>query len=393
MVIEVVLEGERVPIDGAVFKTLLDNSVAGTYADYDKAVATGAIQFSTLLWLARKGEIPYPLFFAPLPLVEAQVALKTKKLLAGISKDTFQIGTRDEVRLRDVDLIVRDLMRKQKLVVKSDRSLTKNKIIGMLGKSGTAPEEDAARVMSALGVAHTDLQACRDNDTALALLIEHLEENQILVSQSVHNRMPQRLTGAVSFSGMTIRDAKVPYIFLAGGNHGDKQEPTGRTIFTLALMTVLIARKVFRTVTWNSQSISTEVKYEYDVAGAMLMPLTCMEEFDLSTLDGVKTGANECKVTPSAITVRAARLGLITAEAARDYLRELREEFDKAPKRRTGGNIHPWNAVRKYAGRELSRRMLRVMENGGISPKEFCRTICNNQINPNQLGELRQVIM
>ena len=197
----------------------------------------------------------------------------------------------------------------------------------------------------------------------------------------------------VCFSGMTIRDSKVPYVFLAGGDHGDKQEPVGRTVFTLALMTVLIARRVFKPVTWDNQSISTDLGYEYDVAGAMLMPSARMKGLDLSTLDGIRAAAEEFKVTPSAAAVRAMRLGLVTGETAQHYLGGLREEFDRAPKRNGGGNIHPWNAVRKYAGRELSRRMLMVMDSGGIPPKEFCRTVCINKIKPNQLGDLRRVVM
>lgn len=37
MTIDVLLSGEAVPIDEAVFKLLLDNSVAGTYVDYELA--------------------------------------------------------------------------------------------------------------------------------------------------------------------------------------------------------------------------------------------------------------------------------------------------------------------------------------------------------------------
>lgn len=393
MTIDVLLDGGAVQIDEAVFRTLLDNSVAGTYVDYEKTLASGSIHFTSLVRLARKGEIPYPLFFAPLPLVQAQVSAKTAKLLAGVSKETFQIGTREKVELRDVELIVKDLIRKQELLKRHDDSLTKNKIVGLLHKPGAAPEADADRLMSAIGLAHENMRACKKKADALALMIARLEASQILVAQSVQNYMPQRLVGTVCFSGMTIRDSKVPYVFLAGGDHGDKQEPVGRTVFTLALMTVLIARRVFKPVTWDNQSISTDLGYEYDVAGAMLMPSARMKGLDLSTLDGIRAAAEEFKVTPSAAAVRAMRLGLVTGETAQHYLGGLREEFDRAPKRNGGGNIHPWNAVRKYAGRELSRRMLMVMDSGGIPPKEFCRTVCINKIKPNQLGDLRRVVM
>lgn len=392
MTIDVLLDGDVVQIDEAVFRTLLDNSVAGTYVGYENALASGSIHFSSLVWLARKGDIPYPLFFAPLQLVQAQVSVKTRKLLAGISKDTFQIGTREAVQLRDVELIVKDLMRKQRLLTTSDRSLTKNKIVGMLRRPGTSPEADASRLMSAIGLTHEDMRSCRKKADALALMIGRLEASQILVAQSVQNYMPQRLVGTVSFSGMTIRDTKVPYVFLAGGDHGDKQEPVGRTIFTLALMTVLIARRVFKPVTWDIQSISTDLGYEYDVAGALLMPSARMRQLDLSTLDSMKAAADDFKVTPSAATVRAMRLGLITGETTSHYLGELGEEFDKVSKGKGGNNIHPWNAVRKYAGRELTRRMLEVMDSDGITPKEFCRAVCLNKLGPDQLGDLRRAV-
>lgn len=393
MAIDVLLDGDALQIDEEVFKTLLDNSVAGTYVDYEKTLASGSIKFAKLLWLARKGEIPYPLFFAPLSLVKAQVDAKTQKLLAGVSKDTFQIGTREKVELRDVELLIKDLIRKQEMLKKYDGSLEKNKIVGLLRKPSASPQADADRLMSAIGLTHGELRRCKKKEDALALIIARLEANQILVAQSVQRYMPQRLVGPVTFSGMTIRDSKVPYVFLAGGDHGDKQEPFGRRVFTLALMTVLIARKVFKAVTWNSQSVSTDLGYEYDVAGAMLMPSTLMRELDLSTLGGVKTAAEEFKVTPSAVTVRAMKLGLVSGENTQRFLCELREEFDSIPKRKGGNNIYPWNAVRKYAGRELSRRMFLVMESGAIPPKEYCRVVCFNKLKPNQLAELKQVVM
>jgi len=235
--IDVRLDGTAVPIDKAVFTTLLDNSVAGTYAGYRNALDRGSITYTELVDLARKGDIPYPLFFAPLALVVAQVDAKTRKLLAGVSKDTFQVGSREKVALRDVELIVRDLIRKQEALKKHDDTLAKNQVVGILRKPGASADEDAARLMSALGLTWEAFRACKSKERALEMFIERLEANQVLVSRSVQNYMPQRLD-RVNFSGMAIRDTKTPIIFLAGGDHGDNQEPVGRTVFTLALMRV-----------------------------------------------------------------------------------------------------------------------------------------------------------
>ena len=391
MTIDVQVGGVQIPIRRAVFTTLLDNSVAGTYVDYGKALASGAIKFPVLLRLARIGEIPYPLFFADLPFVDAQVAAKTEKLLAGVSKETFSIGSRAPVELRDVELILKDLIRKQELLKRHDGTLAKNRIIGLLRRAGPSVEDDASRLMSAIGLTHDAMRACRTKELALDLMIERLESKQVLVSRSVQHYMPQRLTH-VDFSGMTIRDAKVPYIFLAGGDHGDYQEPVGRTIFTLALMAVLVARRIFSPVTWNAESTATDLGREYDIAGAMLMPASSLRHLSLSSLDDVVSAASEFKVTPSAAVVRALRLGLINSETARSHLAELRQEFLNRPERSGMSPIRAENAVRKYAGRELSRRMIEALDSGAITSSEFYRTVCLNKLRDSQLDDLRRAV-
>lgn len=161
-----------VPIDDAVFTTLLDNSVAGTYKAYERALQRGSIKYSDLVDLARKGDIPYTLFFAPIALVREQVEKKTAKLLAGVSRDTFSIGSGAKVELRDVELIVKDLIRKQQLVRKHDSTLRSNNIIGLLRDDRATVEADAAVLMSALGLTHARLHACRTKEAALDLMIE-----------------------------------------------------------------------------------------------------------------------------------------------------------------------------------------------------------------------------
>ena len=389
MSIDVLLGDTRVPVEEAVFEALLDNSVAGTYVAYKRALERKSIPFADLVDLARKGEIPYSLFFAPLLFVEAQVATNARKLRAGVSKDTFSVGSRESVELRDIELIVKDLGRKQALLKNHDKLLAVNKIVGMLRVPGTSEEEDAVKLNAAIGLSLDAMRRCRTKEKVLDLLIERLEDNQILISRSVQNYMPQRLKTNARFSGITIRDKKVPYIFLAGGDHGDHQEPVGRTIFTLALMAVLVARGVFKPVTWDGESTGTDFGREYDIAGAMLMPAARVKVMDLAELDDIKAASDEFKVTPSALTVRAMRLGKITSEVARSHLDALRVEFDARPKVAVRRAIRPENAVRKYNGRELSSRMLAVLDAGKISESEFCRAVCLNKLKPSQINDLR----
>lgn len=387
--IDVLLDGVEVPIDEAVFKTLLDNSVAGTYAAYAKTLRSRRIKFSELVYLSEKGDIPYSLFFAPIALVQEQVRKKTEKLLAGLNRDTFSIGSRASVDLRDIELIVKDLIRKQQLVRTHDHSLKRNSVVGVLRDVGPSIDADAAKLMSKIGLSHEAIRACKTKQKALDLLIDRLEANQVLVSRSVPHYMPQKLDH-VKFSGLTIRDNKVPFIFLAGGDHKDDQEPVGRTIFTLALMAVLVARRIFAPMTWDGGNAQTDPGREYDIAGAMLMPSDQLRAIGSFSLAGMKAASDEFKVTPSAVTVRAMRLGMISGETATNYLGELREEFQSRPKGGPRNKILPENGVRKYNGRELTRRMLQALDNNSISPGEFCRSICLNRIKTFQIEDLRR---
>lgn len=390
MSIALLVGGKPVPLDDAVFTTLLDNSVAGTYKGYEAALETGTITLAKLQFLAAKGDIPLPLFFAPLGTVEAQVSAKTEKLLAGVNRPTFSIGSRARVELRDVELVVKDLIRKQQLLRSVDDSLERNSIVGLLSRLGPSPEADAAKLASAIDLDHDEIRKCRKKETALELIIDRLEGNQILVSRSVNNYMPQRLTH-VRFSGLTVRDNKVPYIFLAGGDHGDQQEPVGRTIFTLALLTVLVARKIFAPMTWDGGTSETDLGVEYDIAGALLMPADRFKAGGVASLAEIKNRSDEFKVTPSAVTVRAMRLGIIAEEEGFAYLAELREEFAGA-----GGGarnqILPENAVKKYGGKEFARRMLIALDGSRIKPREFCRAVCLNHLKPHQINDLRRVV-
>lgn len=387
--VRVIIAGEPVPIDRSVFVDLLENSVVNGRAPYLHALEKSKIQYADLLDLARKAEVPHPLFFAPPAVVQAQLRTKSEKLLQGVAPETFTVNTRTTVKLRDVELIVKDLLRKQELARKHDHTLVKNKIVGLLRKPRPTVREDADALIYALGLDRDVIRRARNKGIALDLIIERLEANQVLVSRSVRGFMPQLIE--VRFSGMTVRDSKVPYIFLAGGDHGDFQEPTGRQIFTLVLMAVLVARGIFAPVSYDASSTAPDAGREYDIVGEILMPATELQGITLEDLDDVKAAADRFKVTPSAVAVRAMRLGRLTALTAIGYLHELEKEFltRQKPKPR---QPKPVNAIKKYSGRELTTRMLRAVDERRLTAREFCRVVCLNRIGTGEIGELKAAL-
>lgn len=390
MYIDVHIGGETVQISYEVFQLLTENSVIADYSAIRKALEKSKINFKVLEKLADKAWIPLPLFFSPLPFVESQISLKKRKLIQHIRKDTLNIGSRQTIELSQIELIIRDLIQKQHYVRKYADDLSENKIRGLIKKPSKRLEDDAAKLLDALHLTHEEIRNSSNKSKALELILNRLGEQQILVSQSVQNYMPQQLRN-IHFSGMTIDDTKVPYIFLAGGKENNSEEPVGRRIFTLILMTVLIARKEFRPVVWDASSLGADFGYVYNLTGTILMPKSEMKIDPDTDLDGIKRLADQFKVTPSAVTVRALHLKKLTREQASRYLDELQQEFMSRPATRPR-IPQPEKAVLKYAGFETIRRLLPALDSKRLSLKDFLRVGCLNKLDRRQVGDLRGII-
>lgn len=97
-------------------------------------------------------------------------------------------------------------------------------------------------------------------------------------------------------------------------------------------------------------------------------------------------------MTPSAVVMRGRRLGLLDRDDADTYFQELQAAYQKA-------DDHPWNqmlqvnALKKYNGLECSRRMLNILDAGGISHGDFCRVMFSNTMRTKaQLNDFRAAI-
>ncbi len=382
------LNRDRVAIDRGVFELLFADSVVAHYAGVDEALRDGIITFSTLVELARKAEIPYSLFFAPRPVVESQLERSMSELLRGISKDTFSLNSRSKVTLNDVQNIVKDLIRKQEELKSRDTSLAKNGIVGMLRGKKMPIVEQAALLRVAVGFNLDEFHGFRTKERALEYLISCLESQQILVAQAQRTAMPQQIAKDVKFNGLCVKDVKVPYAFIASGDEGPKAQPAGRRILTLALLLSLIARGRFAVVAFNHHSGTPLHAPEWELAEEFLMPQAAvLPEWGMS-LETVADAADRFKVTPSAFAMRLQRLGHIDYETSVLYLKGLDELYQSIPPSQAR-TPHIHNAVRKYAGAELVRRMFLLLDSGGISSSDFRRIVTLNKLKPAQFTDLR----
>ncbi|MDO8308223.1 MAG: hypothetical protein Q7V58_07680 [Actinomycetota bacterium] len=377
MSINVTLDRVATPIERGVFEALFEQSVVSGYAAVRNSLKTGSISFTELVKMARKAEIPYPLFFAPRDVVDEQLRLKRKRLLTGFSsRREFAMNSRSRVELSQVELLVKNLQFKQDYI-KKDKTLGKNAIVNLLKKPGASVEQDAAKLMAALKLLPAELRGTKNKGDALDVLVDKLEAQNVLVAQSAKDYMPQQMPKGAIFSGMTLRDGKVPFIFIASGDDGEKFEPTGRRVFTLTLLAVLVARGRFATVTYNGHTTDETSMREYELTAEILMPAADFQRANIRDLEAIRAASDVYKVTPSAVVMRAQRLKLLTRDEAETHLIALKDAYDKADKTPRRSML-PMNALKRYNGRECSRRMLALFDSNGISTSDFCRVMFSN---------------
>jgi hypothetical protein len=385
------LHGHSIKVDDEVFSALFENSVVAGRSAVAGALAGKPLPWGDFLDLARKADIPYPLFFAPLANVQAQLKLKNDKLMAGFTKASFSMHSRHQVELRDIELIVKDLLRKQELLRRHDQSLTKNKVVGVLTKSTGTVAADAEKLLSVLELSRQSIREAKTKDAALEVIIRRLEANQIFVSKSAKNWMPQQIPSTAKFSGMTIKDKKVPFVFLASGDEGEQLEAAGRKVFTLTLMAVLISTGTFAPVNYDGHTKHEESPREYELTAEILMPAADFRAERILDLQSIRDLADKYRVTPSAVAMRGWRLKLIDDDSFSGFMDALRVEYARRvdPPRRSALAI---TGLRNYNGVECSRRMLAMLDSGAISRADFRRVVFLNKISASQLREFREAV-
>jgi hypothetical protein len=317
--------------------------------------------------------------------------LKNEKLMAGFTKTTFSMHSRHQVELRDIELIVKDLLRKQELLRRNDQSLTRNKVVGLLSKSSGTAAADAEKLLSVLGLSRQAIREAKTKEAALEVIIRRLEANQVFVSKSAKNWMPQQIPSSAKFSGMTIRDKKVPFVFLASGDEGEQLEAAGRKVFTLTLLAVLISTGTFAPVNYDGHTKEAESPREYELTAEILMPAAEFRMQRISSLQSIRDLAEKYRVTPSAVAMRGWRLKLIDDDSFSAYMDTLRGEYARRvdPPRRSALAI---TGLRNYNGVECSRRMLAMLDAGTLSRADFRRVVFLNKISTSQLREFREAV-
>ncbi len=364
---------EKVKIDKEVFLSLFDLVPIKKYVAYKNALASNEITLADLKNLAQKADIPYPLFFAPKNTIDLQIKDKDKNLFEKLpGKDELRLGARGSIKVGDIEIIAKDLGRKQELFKK--RVLPNeddNEFIGCIAKKAKESVSTEILAKEIREFLEIDLNHMRriSKDDVLSYLSGKAENKNIFVSFSSHNYMPQKIDKDSGLSGICIKDKKFPYIFI-NTRDGDKKpkilETSGRQIFTVVSMLVCIAMNKFFISIKTGRLKDASLRQVFLITSEILIPKQDLVGIQIGTLEELKEEAKSFRVTPSMLLSRLRELQLIKKPLADMFRQQLSKEL-AAMKPKSLRQPLPINGYKKYNGERFSREIIRAYDARKIS--------------------------
>ena len=365
---------DLVEIDRDAFESLLDISPMKEYKAYTDAEASGEITLKDLKRLALKAGIPYPLFFASRKICQIQLGHKNKNIFEKFPfKDKISMGTRGKVKVKDIELIIADIGRKQETLKR--RVLTTaatNTFIGSLAvkiKKGTPVAAIADGIRKQFKIDLSFLRTLNKKEKVLDYIRDCIEREGIFVSFSSHNYMPQNLDSNLLVSGICIKDQKFPFIFI-NTRDGDENpriiESEGRQIFTLLSMLVCVGMNKFILTTSSHQSSKQIAKLALEIASEIIIPELQLPEDPPATLDELRRIADYFCVTPSMLLYQLERYKKLEKETIDNFRGRLAIDLLKnQPKHRRAPR--PVTGYSKYNGKRFSREIVKALLAGKMS--------------------------
>jgi Zn-dependent peptidase ImmA (M78 family) len=363
---------------------VLEILLSSTYLIEDKVVVNAIdkseITLSDLRKIAKKANIPYPLFFTTPDFARKQLKREQELIeKSGISvSDEIKMTSRGYLRMRDIYLIIKDLAKKQRFLTKRlVAQPLKNTIVGVVArdiKLKSSVELVAAKVTESIDFKLENFRSGNKSE-ALAYLAFCLENKNVLVSYSSHNYMPQNLPKGMNLSGLCMRDKYYPLIFINTKDHEYDTdiglaifEPEGRQVLTMLALLVCLSMNKFEVSSFDEKTHNPNLKMAFKIAAEVLIPRIELNPYDGGGVQTLKTFANKFNVTPSMYLYRLLETGNIDSATARDLFEALKNAFKKPSGGR--GVKHDHRKYLKYNGTLFSREVFMGEKRGVISSYE-----------------------
>jgi len=360
--ISVKIDGNKVEISKPSFVNLLDYPLIKELKIYKEALHNSEVSFPNLKDLANRACVPYPLFFAPENIINEQIRRKDKLVYQKLpSKNEISIASRGTLNISDIELIARDLGRKQEFIKR--RVLVDSVINPFVGIACTGKKINKSIVFTAKHIReYLDLDLCifrsKSKKEALTYLCRLAEKINIFIAFSSRDFMPQNLRREVLFSGMCIKDSRFPFVFINRRELDDNPvilESEGRQIFTIMCMLVCISLNKFVFSIKDMKKTDDSFKNIFLIAGEIIVPKSDLVGLRIDSIDKLKDLAKKFKVTPSLLLMRLIDLGQISKTTSDMYFNVLKRA--RIGKKEGGRRPNTVDGYIKYNGERFSKEV------------------------------------
>lgn len=363
---------------------------------YDEALLSKTISFINLKKISAECEIPYPLAFGSIDIVNFQITEEKRLIESQLpAKSTISWSGRGLVSYYDIKTIIKDLSKRQRLLSKIDKTSSDNLYPGSIFHdfiSTMSAEEIAKKIMSYFDI-KIDMIRHKTTEKALTYLIEKVESKNILVSQSSHNFMPRNIPKHVSLSGFTLKDKKFPIIFI-NSRDGDQEplilETPARQVFTLLSLLVLMGADQYYFLNSKKQNKKQENKRAYAIVGEILLPKRDLNQLEINGLTDISNYSKKLKVSKSMLLFRLGECGLLTPFQVSNLRAEM---ISRGSKSQGGRSPAPEKGFLKYNGKTYSTKIIAGGKAGIIQPYEVSRALFKkSKSSQNLLSKYEQII-
>ena len=386
----VVLDTKYVYIPKIVFEMLFENSHIYYRQDYKKALDDNKIRFNKLRELSREAGIPYSLFFAPPEKVEEAIKRNNEIIFDGVQDVPVAISSRGDVRVRDVNLIIKDIQKRQQFMAKNHRETEANPINNIRQEQEIS--EAAKTIIDALELDMDKFRKYKSKESAYNYLVTCLEQKNILVSRSRIGVMPQTIKRGLNFSGFSVRHKKYPAIFLHSRDEDHISDPAGRRIFTVFLLLACMANKRFTTVSYNQNVREPAQNIEYMVAEETLMPREMIYGISIKDMEELDSLAKAFKVTPSMALVRLKRIECIDEDLFEELFKSIENKWRIDSKKESGKgyifNAKDTTRVITYNGKLYTSEVMSLLKTGKIGINDASRLLLFKKKSKTLLNEI-----
>lgn len=333
---------------------------------YNQVINTGKSGLANLKDVFKKAQVPYPVLFMDDKVFKKNLDEYMSNTFGGVNKGrTYSIATSGSIDISQIALLLKHISLLQKHIA---TNLEENKLIGFFSTKKELPTESMADIArKSINFNLEEFWAIKRKEEAFLYIENKLGVKNIFIS-TYDYRMCAQQVNAEDLAGIFIKHKKAPYLFVRASDDKGSVELWGRRILIIILLFWFLLNKMNKPVMMDTKHRSSINDKAYLFAEEFLMPRSEFISNTIDTYKDIEQLGDKYKTSPSAIIMRASRLGIINNIKKSEFFEERDTKFAEYRNSQGYGNssFKIEKNIIKNIGRHATDIILNQLSNGRI---------------------------